>query len=51
MKIEVLNFHLSELVTLNLFEYLNKTYTEKVFIRAFVYSLYFDTLSIEVLFL
>jgi hypothetical protein len=51
MKIAILKFNRSEVDQINIFQYLSKTYEEKVIIRAFVSSLCSDTLSIEVLFL
>ena len=51
MKIVILKFNRSGLDRINILEYLSKTYEEKVIIRAFISSLYFDTLLIEVLFL
>jgi hypothetical protein len=51
MKIVILKLNTSQLDRVNIFEYLSKTYEEKVIVRAFISSLYFDTLLIEVLFL
>jgi hypothetical protein len=51
MKIVILKLNTSQLNRVNIFEYLSKTYAEKVIVRAFISSLYFDTLLIEVLFL
>jgi hypothetical protein len=51
MEIIVLKLRPSEISNINIFEYLNTNYSKKVFVRAFISSLYFDTLVLEVLFL
>lgn len=51
MEIIVLKLKQSEISNTNIFEYLSKNYPKRVFIRAFISSLYFDTLVLEVLFL
>ena len=51
MEVVVLKFNISELSTVNIFDYLDKKYSKKVFIRGFISSLYFDTFLFEVLFL
>lgn len=51
MKIEILKFSLSDLSILNISDYLDQNYSEKILVRAFISSLYFDTLSVEILFL
>jgi hypothetical protein len=51
MEIIVLKLRPSEISKIDIFEYLNKNYPKRVFVRAFISSLYFDTLLFEVLFL
>ncbi len=51
MEILVFKFNVSELPTLDIFDYLSKKYPKKTFIRGFISSLYFDTFFVEALFL
>jgi hypothetical protein len=51
MEILVLKFNLSELPSLDISSYLSKNYPGKTFVRGFIFSLYFDTFLLEVLFL
>lgn len=51
MEIMVLKLRRSEISNTDIFEYLTKNYPKRVFVRAFISSLYFDTLVLEVLFL
>jgi len=51
MEILVLKFNVSELSSIDIFDYVSRNYPKKTFVRGFISSLYFDTFLFEVLFL
>jgi hypothetical protein len=50
MKILILQVSRTQMLTINIQEYLYRLYPNRTLIRVFVSSLYFDTFFIEVLF-